>query len=350
MDSLTVIILILLLAVLGLSVWLLVSFRRSGSKTGEQNLEAAMRLLKAELLGSQTESLLALRDSLDNANRLLNDRLAEGNRNLDERMSFIGEIENKLGQLAVQTKNIETIGKNIQSLSQLLRPPKIRGGLGEMFLENLLREILPGHLFETQYKFSGGQRVDAVIKIGDKILSVDAKFPLEAYERVLETPEDDGVRKEFGRSFKKHIDDIAGKYLRPDEKTLDFAVMFIPSEAVYYQFVSQKDLSGLEYALARKVVPSCPGHLYAFLASVSSLYAALGLNESGLAESRRLHNCVVELRDTLGGLRKLHERMEGSLRTLSLNFEKARSETGRMQTQLDRLQEPQETHREPVQE
>jgi len=350
MDLLTVSIIVLLTASLGLTTWLLVSFRRSRKRPDERNIEAVLQLLKAELLNNQTESILTLRDSLDNTNRLLNERLTEGNRNLDKRMSFIGEIENKLGQLAVQTKNIETIGNNIQSLSQLLRPPKLRGGLGEMLLENLLREILPGNLYETQYKFSGGQRVDAVIKIGDKILPVDAKFPLEVFERVLDKPDDDSVQKEFTRSFKKHIDDICQKYLKPDEKTLDFAVMFIPSEGVYYQFVSQKDDAGFKYALSKKVIPSSPGHLYAFLASVSSLYAALGLNETGLAESRRLLNCVNELTDTLVNLRKLHERMEGSLRALSLNFEKARSETGRMQTQLGRLKAPQAEQKEAVEE
>ncbi|MFZ5979009.1 MAG: DNA recombination protein RmuC [Candidatus Zixiibacteriota bacterium] len=348
MDLLTVIILILLAASLSLTVWLLVSLHRTKRLPDDKNFESVLQLLKAELINNQTESLLTLRDSLDNANRLLNERLAEGNRNLDERMAFIGEIENKLGQLAVQTKNIESIGKNIQSLSQLLRPPKVRGGLGEMLLENLLREILPAGLYETQYKFAGGQRVDAIIKIGDRLLPVDAKFPLESYERVLETPDNENARKEFTRSLKKHIDDISQKYLRPDEKTLDFAVMFIPSEGVYYQFISQKDENGLEYALSRKIVPSSPGHLYAFLASVSSLYAALGLNENGLAGSRRLLNRINDLKETLGGIRKLLERMEGSLRALSLNFEKVRSESVRMQTQLDRLQEPQETNRETV--
>jgi len=340
MNSTTVII-ILLAACLVALIWLLVGSFLTRRRAAGLDFETVLKLIKSELIAGQAESILSLRDSIDNANRLLNERLAEGNRTLDERMAFVGEIENKLGQLEVQTKNIEAIGKNIQSLSQLLRPPKIRGGVGEVLLDNLLAQILPRALYATQHRFAGGQRVDAVIKLGDKLLPVDAKFPLESYEKILASPEDKAARKEFTQTFKKHIDDICGKYLKPDENTTDFAIMFIPSEAVYYQFVSQDESSGFDYALSKKVIPSSPGHLYGFLASVSSVYAALNLSQAGLADGGRLLAVGLnELADTLTGLKRLHERMESSLRALSLSFNKAKNETGNLEYQLDKLRKP----------
>jgi len=340
MNSTTVII-ILLAACLVALIWLLVGAYLNRRRATGPDFETVLKLIKSELVSGQAESILSLRDSIDNANRLLNERLAEGNRTLDERMAFVGEIENKLGQLEVQTKNIEAIGKNIQSLSQLLRPPKIRGGVGEVLLDNLLAQILPRALYATQHRFAGGQRVDAVIKLGDKLLPVDAKFPLETYEKILASPEDKAARKEFTQTFKKHIDDICGKYLKPDENTTDFAIMFIPSEAVYYQFVAQDESSGFDYALTKKVIPSSPGHLYGFLASVSSVYAALNLNRAGLADGGRLLAAGLnELADTLAGLKRLHERMESSLRALSLSFDKAKNETGNLEYQLDKIRKP----------
>jgi DNA recombination protein RmuC len=337
----TTVTIVLLAACLVALVWLLGHAYRTRHSTTGTDFETVLKLIRSELVAGQAESILSLRDSIDNANRLLNERLAEGNRTLDERMAFMGEIENKLGQLEIQAKNIETVGKNIQSLSQLLRPPKVRGGVGEVLLDNLLAQILPKALYDIQYRYAGGQRVDAVIKLGDRLLPVDAKFPLETYEQILAAPEDRDARKEFTRTFRKHIDDICGKYLKPDENTTDFAIMFIPSEAVYYQFVSQDERSGFDYALEKKVIPSSPGHLYGFLASVSSLYSALHLDRAGLAEGGRLLAAGLnELAGTLAGLRRLHERMESSLRALSLSFEKARYETGNLEFQLERLRKP----------
>ncbi|MDD3731600.1 MAG: DNA recombination protein RmuC [candidate division Zixibacteria bacterium] len=342
----SVVIVVLLSAGIILLVWLLVNSYRDRRQEATPDMAAVIQLMKAELTTGQAEWFLSLREALDNAHRLLNDRLAESNRTLDERTAFMGEIENKLGQLAVQTKNIENIGQNIQSLSQLLRPPKIRGGVGEVLLDNLLAQILPAGLYMTQYRFSGGQRVDAVIKLGDKLLPIDAKFPLENYEKILAAPEDKTAQKDFSLSFKKHVDDICGKYLKPEEKTTDFTIMFIPSEAVYYQFISQGDSTGFEYALAKKVIPSSPGHLYGFLASISSVYTALNLQRTSLADGGRLLAVGLKnLADTLSSLKRLHERMEGSLRALSLSFNRARSETENLQYQLDKLQKP-ETDRE----
>ncbi len=341
MDSFTVIILILFICNLAALIWLLVAFRRSRGQINTDKIEATVQLMKAELVARQAESLVALRESIDGANRTLHERLSEGTSTLDRRMEIFSEIENKLGQLATQAKNIETIGSNISSLSELLKAPKLRGNLGEFLLENLLSEILPPAMYETQHRFSTGQRVDAVVKLAGKLLPIDAKFPLEAYERLLKQPDDRAANRDFAASLAKHVDDISSKYIKPHEETTDFALMYLPAEAVYYQLISQPDYASLRYALSKHVIPSSPGHLYGFLASVAAVYAESHLMQSGLVEgSRKLLAGLQDMTTMLSRLEQYHDRMNGSLRSLSASFDKARQETASLAGRLEKLREP----------
>ena len=330
----------LILLLVGLNiillVWILsVQLRRKQVTDQTAGLETTLQSIKSDILERQMEGLVSLRESLDSANRLLNERLSDGNLALDRRMELFTNIENKLGQLETQTKNIESVGKNIQSLSDLLKPPKLRGGLGELLLENLLSQILPPALFDTQYSLAAGQRVDAVIKLADRLLPIDSKFPLEAFQRLSDDPESATAHKEFLQAFRKHVDAIADKYIRPDEGTADFAIMYIPSEAVYYRFVAD-DTSGLEYALKRRVVPSSPGHLYAFLASLAAVYAQAGLT----GESRHLIAGLDSLATSLERLTGYQQRLEGSTRSLTNALNRSRDELQTMAARLKKLREP----------
>ena len=333
MDPTSLVTLSLLAAVIVMLVWLVLILKRQTSIDPAENVDRVLQSLKSELIGKQMEGLLSLRESLDSANRLLNERLAESTNTLDRRLELFGEIERKLGELEVETKNIREIGSNIQSLSDLLKPPRLRGALGELLLENLLIQILPRAMFSTQYRFQGGQRVDAVIKLGRRLLPIDSKFPLESFRQVLSEDSDNSSRVQFGRTLKQHIDAVAEKYVRPELGTTDFAVMYIPSEAVYTEFVSQKDTDALEYALTRKVIPSSPGHLYAFLASLSALYLECGL----AADSGRLAAGLNMLTESLTRLSGLHQRMEGSVRSLSASLSKSIEVSQGMSQQMTRL-------------
>jgi DNA recombination protein RmuC len=162
------------------------------------------------------------------------------------------------------------VGKTISSLEDLLKPPKIRGGMGETLLEELLNQILPHNYFEFQHPFKSGDKVDAVIRLGEKMVPVDAKFPLEQFRNIITNSneaESKFARRNFIRDVKKHIDDIANKYILPDEKTFDFALMYIPAENVYYEAVIKEEgEEGLySYALKKKVIPVSPNSFYAYL-------------------------------------------------------------------------------------
>lgn len=210
----------------------------------------------------------------DNAEVLNRTQQSLGER-LDNAARVVGQVQRSLGGLEEANRKIYEVGKDIASLQEILQAPKLRGGLGEFFLEDLLAQILPPQHFATQYSFRSGDRVDAVIKLGASFVPVDAKFPLENFKRMLEAASEDDknrAKKQFVSDVKKHIDAIAAKYILPDEGTYDFALMYIPAENVYYETIIKED--GAEekhlsyYAMTKHVVPVSPNSFYAYLQAI----------------------------------------------------------------------------------
>ena len=214
----------------------------------------------------------------------VNERLKENSEVLQKTQQSLGErldnaarvVENmqkSLGSLEEANRRIYEVGKDIASLQEILRAPKLRGGFGEFFLGDLLAQILPPDHFATQYTFKSGEKVDAVVKLGGSLVPIDSKFPLENFKRMLEgtvEEEKNRARRQFVADVKKHIDTIAGKYILPDEGTYDFALMYIPAENVYYETIIKDDSLGGErnlsqYVLGKKVIPVSPNSFYAYL-------------------------------------------------------------------------------------
>ena len=183
--------------------------------------------------------------------------------------SSFERLAGTLGQLAESTKQMMEVGKTISNLEDLLKPPKLRGGMGETLLQELLDQIIPQN-YQVQYMFRNGVRVDAIIKLGDGLVPIDAKFPLESFRRLMQIEDKDLAqkeRKDFVRQIKKHINDISEKYILPDEGTYEFALMYIPAENIYYETIlKDESQEGLfPYSLEKHVIPVSPNSFYAYL-------------------------------------------------------------------------------------
>lgn len=198
------------------------------------------------------------------------------NYRLDNAAKVIGDVHRKLGEVHETTKQVQAISKDISSLQEILRAPKIRGGLGELFLGDLLKQVLPPSNYQEQYRFKSGEKVDAVILLNSAMVPIDSKFPLENFKRIIEAKEETArlaARKQFVRDVKKHIDAIRQKYILPDEGTFDFALMYIMAENVYYEtIIRDEDLedekSLFKYAIDNKVIPVSPNSFYGYLQTI----------------------------------------------------------------------------------
>lgn len=273
-----------------------------------------------------SQSFFLLQQRVGQVEEQVTKGLAEGNKavndKFDSSLRVIGDIKKTIGSLEETNRQMLAIGKDIASIQDLLRPPQIRGGLGEMTLKNILSELLPRQNFEEQYRFRNGVIVDAIIKIGPRIIPIDSKFPLESFERYMGCTEDKEKSlyfKEFCRSVKSKIDDISAKYILEDEATYDFALMYIPSENIFYQTILKDELevdgkSISEYALGKRVVIVSPNSIYAYLRVIH-----IGLR------GMQFENNVRRIMDDYSRLNKELEKFEKLYTTLGAHINHAQA-------------------------
>ena len=245
------------------------------------------------------------REQGDALSKTVGERIADTTR-------VFGEVQHSLGQLAKGTERIEAIGGDIAKLQEVLRAPKFRGSLGELMLERLLEDILPRRNYSLQHRFRSGEAVDAVIRIGDYLVPIDSKFPLEDFQRVVAAKDEESrtaLRRAFVRTVKKHIDAVT-KYIVPDEGTFDFALMYIPAENVYYETVLRYGAEENEvysYALRKRVIPVSPNSFYAYLQVIILGLKGLHIEQTAgeiLGQLGRLQGDLDDFQseyDTLGG-------------------------------------------------
>lgn len=233
---------------------------------------------------------------LQSVNQQLTSATGQIGTRLDNAARVVGEVKQNLGELTKATQQVYEVGKDISSLQEILRAPKLRGSLGELFLGELLAQVLPPTHFNLQYRFKSNEAVDAVIMLGPGLVSVDSKFPLENFKKMIETSLDEekkSHRKRFLTDVKKHIDAIAAKYILPDEGTYDFALMYIPAENVYYETIIKDETFGDEkslcsYALTKRVIPVSPNSFYAYLQAIVLGFRGLRIEKSAQEIHQRL--------------------------------------------------------------
>jgi len=219
------------------------------------------------------------------------------------------------------TAQIERVTESVEQLNRLFLVPRSRGPVGERLLEQALADLLPRSAYETQYAFKDGARVDAVIKLGDLMVPVDSKFPVEAVAAVLDGEED---LKKAARSVEKHMQSIAQKYIRPGEGTTQFALMYIPSERIYYElFVRRQEVTG-----DRRLLPLGPAALGLYLQTLTYGMGLISVNR----DAREQLRLIRAARTNAGAL---SERFS----TMQKHLSNAASAANQTAVQLERLEQ-----------
>ncbi len=280
-------------------------------------LSAGIIIVVFKVFGQLSQRLDIMSQSLQNANSAINSSLGNAT-------NIFGDVQKSLGQLTASNQQIMEISKDISSLQELLRAPKFRGQFGEIFLENLLAQVLPKEYFAIQYRFRSGEAVDAVIKLGERLVPVDAKFSLENFQKIGDTSDENAknvAKKKFVQDIKNRIDEIASKYILPEENTYDFALMYIPAENVYYEVIIKEEL--FPYCAAKKVIPVSPNTFYAYLQVICLGLKGLKIEENAkhiLKNLSMLSNEINKFRDDFELLGKhvtnAHSKFEDSQKRL----------------------------------
>jgi DNA recombination protein RmuC len=294
-----------------------------------------------------SESLVLIQNQMAEMSRTLDAKLGEVPKMMQSQFSesakMIKEITQELVKVGEGQKQVIGLTDQLKGLEDILKNPKQRGVLGEYFLEETLKNVLPPNSYQMQYKFADGEIVDAVVFVKDKIIPIDSKFSLENYERIL-NEKDQGAKgdleKLFKADLKNRIDETA-KYVRPEENTMDFAFMFIPSEAIYYDLlvnkvgavkVSTRDL--IEYAFKdKKVIIVSPTSFLAYLQTVLQGLRALQIEES----AKEIRQRVEELGRHLTGYEEYMRKLGGHLGTSVSMYNQAYKELGKIDKDVLRI-------------
>jgi DNA recombination protein RmuC len=222
---------------------------------------------------------------------------------VESSIGMFGELKQEVGKLSAQATEMQTVGRSISALQEALRAPKFRGGFGELGLESLLRDCLPSECFTIQHHFSNGEAVDAVVKIAGCMVPIDSKFPfpLDEFQRMMAEETEAAqsqTRRQFIRTIKKHVDDVS-KYIRPDENTFNFALMYVPAENVYYQMIirSPENTGLYSYCLEKRVFPVSPSSFYAYLEAIVLGLRGLQVERQAGEILRRLQRLQSDLED-----------------------------------------------------
>lgn len=218
----------------------------------------AIRDLERRITDLMTSQLKEIRGSVDNTSRAMNQQIS----------NFTKETV----QVREEMKQVQEAMKGISSFQEIFRSPKIRGQWGEASLEHILSQFFPKEIYESQYQFSTGEKADFALKLPNKrIVAIDAKFSHDNFVKMVETEKEEekaGYRKKFIETAKQMIQSISSKYILPSENTVDFAIMYIPSEAAFYEININKDIDLAEYARSKKIILTSPNTIYLTLVAI----------------------------------------------------------------------------------
>ena len=324
---------LLLLITVGAALFLLIRVQGS-SVTGT---DRKLQLLREEWGKTLDRNTQLTHEVVKDVARRVDAISGQVGQRLDNTSRVVGEVQKRLGELGQANQQIFEVGRHIASLQEQLRAPKFRGEFGEFLLENLLANVFPRkECYEIQHEFKSREKVDAVIRLGERLVPIDAKFPMESFKRHIEATaeaEKRAASREFATAVKRKIDDIAQKYILPDEGTYDFAMMYIPGENVYYEMITKDENFGedkglLNYALSKRVIPVSPNSFYAYLQVI-----LFGLKGMEVEEKAQV------ILETLARLQGDLDRFREDFRILGKHLADARSSYESSEKRLEKFDE-----------
>lgn len=329
----TLLVIVLVLVIIGFLAVIFVL----NSKLERLQKNDALTMVKAdmtELSRSVMQMQQNMGDKLDRSQESVQRSVAA---QLSQSSKLIADVTQRLAKLDDTNRRVVDVAEELKTLQNVLSSPKQRGGFGEYYLETVLSNVLPPHVYETQYKFRDGEIVDAVIHVDkNRIITIDSKFSLENYNRLLEETDKsvrDTLSKTFKADLKKRIDETS-KYIRPAENTLDYAFMFIPSEAIYYDLLvnnvgatgtNARDL--IEYAfIDKKVIIVSPTTLLAYLQTVMQGLKSLQIE----SEAKEIQKRVGELSKHIAAHEQYMQKLGSTLGTAVGHYNNAHKSLGHM--------------------
>ncbi len=279
---------------------------------------------KSKVSGELVEWLKQISQRIETSSASTDQKLIENmkifNSRLDKTAIIISEVQKSVGE-------VSEIGRSMKDLQELLQSPKLRGNIGEHILKELLSQYLPPDSFSLQYPFKSGDIVDAVIKTTQGIIPIDSKFPLENYRKMAEAinaADKESARKEFIRNVKKHVQDISKKYILTTEGTVDYALMYIPSEAIYYEIINDNEL--FDFVGQQRVLPVSPLCFYAYLRAILMSF-----------EGQRIQSQAREILISLQAVRKDFEKMETQVSLMNKHVINAYNQTSQVSNLVSML-------------
>ncbi len=260
--------------------------------------EELLQIIRMLQTGSKEDRKVLL-ESLQNNTQALNQRL-------DNAARVISQVQKNIGEMS-------EIGRGMKELQEFLKSPKLRGNIGEQILKEILGQMLPKQSFHLQYTFKSGATVDAAIKTGNGIIPVDSKFPMENFRKLTSARNDEEKKvldREFEKDVRRHIDDISKKYILTEEGTIDYALMYIPSESVYYEVVNSSSL--FDYAQTKRVLPVSPMTFYAYMKAILMSF-----------EGQKIEQQAKKILQTIKAVQKDYAKVEDNLGVLGRHMTNA---------------------------
>lgn len=313
------------IAIIGMGLLILLAIWYNNRK----NL-ALFKLIQAYTQDDRAARILVpwlqeMRGSLDRNTVTLQGQLDKTNRNIAERLDHATTVVSSVGQ---ELGKVQELGRQMRDFQNFLRTPKLRGNVGEQILRDLLAQVLPTDTFRLQHRFTTGQVVDAIITTEKGLIPIDAKFPLENFHRYA-SADNDITKEQFGRLFardiKRHVDDISQKYIVPNELTVDFAIMYLPSEAVYYEIMVNNDQIW-RYAQEHNVLVVSPNSFYYLLQII-----LIGL------EGKRLEQATQQILTALTSIRQDATKVTELFQVLNTHVTNAKNAMDRSMNEYHKL-------------